>query len=164
MNPFLNSLLPLILATAVSFSAEHEKAGHEHDEKAEGGEAHAEEEANPGVGPEKGILSADEHEGFKLSPEAIKSFELQHQKLNGPSPWKLPRTALLLAGEERNIYRVREGNYKRIDFKVLKDAPDSMTIESSDLKTGDEVVIKGLGFLRIAELSAFGGAPEGHSH
>ncbi len=140
---------------------EHAEESHDHGK--EHGE-HGEEEARPSVGPEKGILEANEHDGFKLSPEAIKNFELKVEMLNGSGPWPLPTTALLLSGEERNIYRLREGFYKRIDFTSGPGSAEKMIVQSKDLKPGDEVVIRGLGFLRIAELAAFGGAPEGHSH
>lgn len=147
---------------------EGEKDHHDEGEEAHahGGEegVHGAEEGNPGVGPEKGILTADEHTGIKLSLEATKTFELKTEKLTGSGPWRLPKAALVLAGEERNLYRFRDGFYKRVDFTSVQESSEGMTINSKDLKAGDEIVVKGLGFLRIAELAAFGGAPEGHSH
>jgi len=131
----------------------HEEAEHEHEE--EGGSA---------VGPEKGITEASEQDGIKLSPEAIRNFEIKTQKLSGSSPWTLPSSARLLALEESNLYRVRNGYFKRIDFNLLKGNQSQITIKSNELMVGDEIVTNGVGFLRIAELTAFGGAPEGHSH
>lgn len=132
---------------------------HEHEE----GE-HGEEEGASNVGPDKGIIEASAENGIRLSPEALKNFDIRTLKLTGSGPWSIPTSARLLAGEEVNIYRVRDGAFKRIDFNITKKTPDNMTINSADLKSGDEIVISGIGFLRIAELAAFGGAPEGHSH
>jgi hypothetical protein len=39
-----------------------------------------------------------------------------------------------------------------------------MTVQSSSLSAGDEVIVTGVGFVRIAELAAFGAVSEGHSH
>lgn len=143
----------------------HEK-GHEEGEEAHdhGGEEEGHEEGGSRVGPDKGILEASEANGIKLSPEAIKNFELETKALAGSGPWTLPSSARLLAGEEVNLFRVREGFYKRIDFALIKKNGDEISVSSKDLKSGDSIVISGIGFLRIAEITAFGGAPEGHSH
>jgi len=128
----------------------------------EGG--HGEEEAAANVGPDKGILEANDKDGFKLSPEALKNFEIQTINLSGSGPWTVPMSARLLAGEETNLYRFREDYYKRIDFKTIKKMNGQLMVSSAELKPGDKLVTNGIGFLRIAELAAFGGAPEGHSH
>ncbi|WP_374074666.1 hypothetical protein [Bdellovibrio bacteriovorus] len=126
------------------------------------GEEHSEE--NNSVGPEKGITEFDEHDGFKLSAEAIKNFDLKSLRLKGAGPWEVPNSAILYSGEEINIYRLRDGFYKRIDFVVVSKSASQMKIKSADLKMDDHVVIQGIGFLRTAEIVASGGAPEGHSH
>jgi hypothetical protein len=89
---------------------------------------------------------------------------MKTQNLSGKGPWSIPNSAILYSGEEINIYRVRSGYIKRVDFSsTFKD--DKITkIQSSDLKDGDQVVVEGIGFLRAAEIVATGGAPEGHSH
>ncbi len=147
--------------------ADHE-GEHKDEHEGEHGEADEhgthEEEAPSNVGPQKGILEANASKGIKLSPEALKNFEIRTLKLIVPGPWTLPSSAKLSAGEEVNIYRVRENYFKRIDFKLLKKTHEQMSIASDELKVGDEIVINGVGFLRIAEIAAFGGAPSGHSH
>jgi hypothetical protein len=125
--------------------------------------AHGEEE-NPQVGPNKGILAASEDQGIKLSPEAEKNFEIQKFKITAASSFEIPKDAVVTAGLEVNLYRYRAGFYKRIDFDQLSRSGNKISIRSKDLKSGDEIAITGLGFLRIAEIAAFGGAPEGHSH
>ena len=134
-----------------------ENDGHDHKE----GE---EEEAGGSVGPDKGITEFSERNGFKLSPEALKNFDLKFIKLNGDGPWNLPKSALVHSGEETNLFRKRNDFFKRIDFETIKNSGTQLTIDSDDLREGDEVIIIGLGFLRIAELAATGGVAHGHSH
>lgn len=150
---------------------EHGEEGHGHgQEEGEDSHAHGEEESHgheegsSQVGPEKGILEASEKDGIKLSPEALMNFELKTKELAGSGPWNIPISARLLAGEEVNLFRLRDGFYRRIDFSIVKRNGNGMTVSSKDLKAGDSIVIEGIGFLRIAEITAFGGAPEGHSH
>lgn len=125
---------------------------------------HKHEEGGENVGPDKGIVEASEENGIKLSKEAFANFGIKSLKLTGNGPWSIPSSARLLSLEETNIYRVRDQFIKRIDFKTIKTAGGIITVQTSELRAGDEVVINGIGFLRIAELVAFGGAPEGHSH
>lgn len=144
--------------------SEHKHSDGESEEHGHGDEhAHGEEE-NPQVGPKKGILAASEEEGIKLSPEAEKNFEIQKFKVMANSAFEIPKEAVVTAGLEVNLYRYRAGFYKRIDFEQISRSGNKIQIRSKDLKSGDEIAITGLGFLRIAEIAAFGGAPEGHSH
>ena len=76
----------------------------------------------------------------------------------------IPASAILYSGEEINLYRLRAGFYKRIDFRLISKTAKEAKISSPDLKVGDEIVTTGIGFLRAAEIVATGGAPEGHSH
>lgn len=139
--------------------------GHDHaHEEGDEGDEHGEEEGAGNVGPEKGILEVNERFGFKLSPEALKNFELQFLKLNGDGPWTVNRSALVHAGEEVNVFRRRNGYFKRVDFEASKKGESTLTIDSDDLREGDEIVVSGLGFLRIAELASSGGIAHGHSH
>lgn len=140
---------------------EHGKEGHENEH---GHEEEKHEEENSKIGNGKGIISASEDNGFELSQEAVKNFSFTTIKLSGDFPWKLPDSALLLSQDEINIYRIREKIIKRVDLEVIKKTEGSIWIKSFDLKNGDSVIISNVGFIRIAELTAFGGAEEGHSH
>lgn len=146
----------------------HDEEGHAdeqvHKEDEHGDEHGHGEEENSSVGIDKGIAAADEVNGIKLSAEAIRNFELKTVKLQGAGPWTISPNAILYSGEEINIYRLRDGFYKRIDFILLSKESGSVLVKGKELAGGDEVVVHGVGFLRTAELVAFGGAPEGHSH
>lgn len=144
-----------------------EHSEHKEDDHGEG-EKHGEHtegaEENPQVGPTKGILEFNESLGFKLSPEAEKNFKIQKTKVTSAGTIEVSKEAILTAVSEVNIFRYRDGYYKRIDFVTISQLNNKVLVKSKDLKPNDEVVVRGLGFLRIAELAAFGGAPEGHSH
>lgn len=156
-------------ASKIEKTDEH---GHAHGEAEDHKDDHSDaegheeegEEAGGNVGPDKGILAASKNEGFKLSPEAFKNFDLRFVTVTMSSAAILPPSALVFSGEEVNVYRLRNGFFKRIDFKLQKKSEKEISISSPDLANGDQVAVAGLGFLRIAELTAFGGAPEGHSH
>ncbi|UYL09884.1 hypothetical protein B9G69_004760 [Bdellovibrio sp. SKB1291214] len=169
---------------------EAQEAGHHHDEKTKEGHTHSSEgkdhekededhhdehgnedgahgqheEESSSIGPDKGITTYSEADGFKLSPEAVKNFELQTFKIKNVEPWNIPNSSVLYSGEEINIYRMRNGFFKRIDFSIVSKGAKEMKIRTPELKSGDEIVIQGVAFLRTAEIVATGGAPEGHSH
>lgn len=124
----------------------------------------SEESDSGNIGPDKGITEFSERHGFKLSPEALKNFDLKFFKLNDEGPWDIPKSALIHSGEETNLFRKRNNFFKRIDFKTIQKSGPRLTIDSDDLREEDEIVITGLGFLRIAELAATGGVSHGHSH
>lgn len=154
--------------TKAEHSDREEKAGepreHEEGEGAPRERGKEGDEASPKIGPGKGILAYDEHTGMKLAPEAISAFEIKTVKLQGAGPWIIPDASRVLTGEDENIFRVRDGSFSRIDFKILEGRSGTLKISAPDLKAGDEIVTSGAGFLRVAEIAASGGTPEGHSH
>lgn len=129
-----------------------------------GDDDHGSEEESANVGPNKGITEANERMGFKLSSAAEKNFEITLLKLKGEGPWTIPAGAVVRAGEEVNLFRLRKAFYKRIDFDVIRKQSGELVVDSDDLREGDDLVTAGLGFLRISELAAFGGVAHGHSH
>lgn len=112
----------------------------------------------------KGIVEADPQRGFKLSPEALKNFAVTTVRLVGKGPWKLPVSAVVTSGEETNVVLLREEFFKSLDFIISKREGLSIWITSELLREGDEIVVTGLGYLKIVEIAASGGAVHGHSH
>jgi hypothetical protein len=134
--------------------------GHEHENK------HESEERSEAknIGPNKGITSFSEEKGFTLSKEATKTFAIETMPITGPNEWTLPKEALVFSGEKTSVYRVHEGYYKIIDVKVVKKQKSGeITFRSDHLLSGDMIVVKGSGFLRVAEIDATSGEV-GHSH
>ena len=101
--------------------------------------------------------------GLKLTDQSIKTFGLLYLKYTGVQT-QVSKEAIYKGLNEVNLYRLRDGFFKRIDFKTLSQNKDSYTVSSTDLKNGDQIVIKGVGFLRIAEIAASGGLSDSHSH
>jgi len=141
---------------------ETDSANHDsHDSKGEHKD-HAEE--NTQVGPDKGITEASEKDGIKISQAAERNFDIERIKVHSSGPILISKKAIVTSGDEVNLYRFRNGYYKRIDFSIANKVGDQISVTSKELKAGDEIVIRGMGYLRVAEIAAFGGAPEGHSH
>ncbi len=134
---------------------------HGHDEHTE--EKKEEGQENSKIGDSKGIMKADEVNGFILSPEALKNFNISFILIKNQTI-TIPESAILKSLEETNIYRRRNQYIKRIDFQVVSKNDKLITIKSNDLTINDEIAIEGIGFIRISELAAYGGAEEGHSH
>lgn len=144
---------------------EHADHDDEHSEHGDAHDGHGEhEEENSQVGADKGILEASEEQGIKLSPEAEKNFEIEKVVVTNSNSTNISKDAVVTSGVEVNLYRYRDGFYKRIDFMKLSKNGIILTISSKDLMKGDSIVTRGLGFILVAEIAAFGGAPEGHSH
>lgn len=144
---------------------EHADHDDEHSEHGDAHDGHGEhEQENSQVGADKGILEASEEQGIKLSPEAEKNFEIEKVVVTNSNSTNISKDAVVTSGVEVNLYRYRDGFYKRIDFMKLSKNGTILTISSKDLMKGDSIVTRGLGFILVAEIAAFGGAPEGHSH
>lgn len=107
----------------------------------------------------------DEHteNGFKLNAAAIKNFNLHYVDYVSPAV-VISSKAILRSLSEVNLFRLRAGFFKRIDFKILEKKNETLKISSSDLAAGDKIVVSGVGFLRIAEIAASGGISDSHSH
>ncbi len=150
--------------------ATKEMAHDHHDEATEEQDHHGHNEegepkGNPSVGPKKGITEINEKDGFKISKEAYQNFDIQTVTLKKDSTtWEIPLKAVLYSGDEVNVFRLRQGFYKRVDFIPLSKTRTEIKIKSADLQAGDEVVFQGHAFLRSVEIVATGGAPHGHSH
>lgn len=132
-----------------------------HGEKEEHGDDH-EEEGSSVVGPDKGIMEKSE-KGFKLSPEALQSFELKTQNISGQIS-EYPRSTLVEIKDGKFVYRMRESWIKKISVKVIKKNKDTVILELSQFQAGDKVIVGGNGFVRVSELVTEEGVSHGHSH
>ena len=146
--------------------SEAEESDHAHAGEGEDGHGHGEEgeEENSAVGPEKGITKADKNLGFQLSESAKKTFKFSTVPATPGQNMILPPSAIFYGLQERNVFRVRDGFIKRVDFKFISNTKSQVVVQIDDLKVGDSIVTTGLGFLRIAELAASGGGAVGHAH
>lgn len=165
----------LILISASIFAIEGHRNSHKDDHKGDHKDEHTAgktTEAHVEHGDEHGDERGEKHEehdkvskedGFKLNVAAMKTFEIKTVKIASQQT-KVSRNAIYKGLNEVNIYRFRDGLFKRIDFKTLSQDKNDYLVSSPDLKIGDGIVVNGIGFLRMAEISASGGLSDSHSH
>lgn len=144
-----------------------EEEGHENNEEHaheedEDGHGHEEEEGGSAIGPGKGIIEKAEA-GFKLSPEAFKTFEIQTKVFSG-GKIVIPRDALVTIKGDKSVFRLRSDWYKRVKVEVVQKNENTVEIQSSNFREGDQIILSGSGFLRIAEVFSEEGASHSHSH
>jgi hypothetical protein len=144
------SLLLLRLQPSWASDEDHHKENethgeHEDEEHEEGGE----EEAMGGIGKEMAVTAFDLHQGLKISPEAVTTLKIQTASFDGEIQ-NIPSSALVHYEKKTRLYRYENGWYQLVDLV--------------DLKSGDQIVINGAPFLRIAELDAQSGDEAGHGH
>jgi hypothetical protein len=96
--------------------------------------------APAGVGPGKGVESYDEHEGFVLSKEAIRNFELKSRAVLNGLKCDLSGLEIVQVLNEKKVYRIR-------DSKI-----SSVSINCKNFTGNDEGVIHGAPFLRVVEM------------
>lgn len=132
------------------------------DEHGHGDEHTEEEEENSVAGPDKGILEKGE-KGFKLSPEATKTFELKTENIKSKTI-DISKKSLVEIKNDKFIYRIRDGWIKKIAVKVLRKDKTQATVDLSQFKDGDQIITNGVGYVRTAELVVEEGVTSGHSH
>lgn len=146
----------------VSCSAKNPHSDHDHHDEHE---SHEHEEAQ-NTGPDKAVTKADPHLGLQLSEPAIKTIGLKTLPFNPSPSFAIPHASLVHERTQTGIYRLREGWFKFIPMpeNPASDHRSPQSIQSADLKQGDQIVIEGASFLRIAELDVFSSEAEGHHH
>lgn len=138
------------------------EAGHTEGEEEGHKDGHGEEEANPNVGPGKGV-EAFGHEGMKVSAKAAASMKLKTAPLSGAGSFRVPIQSLVTFQDDVGVYRVRGGWIKMAHVEVVERTKKDALLRSKDLKAGDQIVISGAAGLRVAELDLTSGEV-GHGH
>lgn len=142
-----------------------EKENHQHSEN----DSHGEEEAghdhgsSKAIGKGKAIELVDEEKGFKLSKEAIKTLKLKLESFNS-NQINITKNTLVSSKNTKGIYRYREGFFKLINIKIIKETKKGYTIEIKGMNFGDQFVVKGTGLLRVSDIYSTDKAEYGHSH
>lgn len=108
-------------------------------------------------GPDKGVTTVSEENGFKLSAESVKTFALGYaQVTSSGSLYQLPNSAFVFTGADVSVYRFRDGWLKRVDVQMAKKGPSLSLVNTKGLKSGDQVVSQGVSWVRVAELDGLG--------
>ena len=156
----LKIIISFILLFSVNTWAE---SGHDDHKKEESHEEKHEKKHDDNDHEEHAEHKEEVLDGFKLNVASTKTFEITFLKYSSQKI-TVPESAIYKGLNEVNVYRFREGLYKRIDFKTISKTKSDYIISSVDLSAGDQVVVSGVGFLRIAEIAASGGLSDSHSH
>lgn len=155
----MNKFLILILCLSVFSLYAEEKHGH-HDNLEE--EGHGHHGGGKAIGQGKAILEVDEHKGFKLSPEAIKTLGIQFSASS--SKLTIKSSTLVSAKGEKGVYIYRSNFFKLITIKITKQIDDGYIIELGEFKDGDQIVVGGVGLLRVSDIYSTDKSEYGHGH
>ena len=110
--------------------------------------AHGGGEAAIEVGPDKGVTELSKDRSFKLSAEAMKRLQITTINVEG-SAIALPKNAIARNLSHSNVFRIRNGWIKGIEFQTVSKTESTFTIQSKELTKGDAIVKEGVGYLRI---------------
>ncbi len=101
------------------------------------------------VGPGKGVESFVENEGFMLSKQAIKRLGIVTAPITSQQACNLKTIQVISVMDKKLIYVQRNLRFKPVLARC------------SEVKSSDQVVIKGAEFLRVIEMDLGGDEEEG---
>lgn len=101
---------------------------------------------------------------FQLTPKAEKRMGIEWLTLKGDGPWKVPVDALVKVKFTTSAYRKFEGRITLVILTDTKREGNFVTISSPDLADGDLLAIKGVKYLRLAEVDISSGTVDNCSH
>ncbi len=137
------------------------------DHKEEKGHAdhgeHGEHGGGKAVGKGKAIEEVDENKGFKLSKEAIKTLKLKLQTVDG-NEFSIDKTTLVSSKSTKGLYRFRGGFFKFMPVELLKESKGKYLVKVKGVDFGDQIVIDGVGLLRVTDVYSTDTSEYGHSH
>jgi hypothetical protein len=142
--------------------------GHEKHKKDDGHDhgAHDDHSGHGGgkaIGKGKAIVEVDEKKGFRLSKEAIKTLKLKLTTVDGSS-FKISKKTLVASKNKKGIYRFRAGYFKFLSAKIIKELSDGYNVEVKGVDFGDQIVVDGVGLLRVTDVYSTDKSEYGHSH
>ncbi|OUR95445.1 hypothetical protein A9Q84_16565 [Halobacteriovorax marinus] len=141
-------------------SLDHEEHG-KHDEH-EGHDDHGH-GGGKAIGVGKAIIEVDEVKGFKLSPEAIKSLSIKLSKLD-KLELKIKKSTLVTSKNVKGIYLFRAGFFKLLHVEIIKELRNDYIVKVSSILAGDQIVVGGVGLLRVTDVYSTDKSEYGHSH
>ncbi len=169
------SLLCLFLSSGISIflradeAAKQSKEDHHEDKEkhSEGGDehehGHEEEGSASRAGPNKALLAISEEHGIQLSDKAKQRLGLTYYSLTNSGISSIPSQALVFSRDRVGVYRLRNGWFKFVEVQKKQADASTVSIQSPQLQAGDQIVVQGVGLLRVADLDAFS-EEVGHGH
>lgn len=119
--------------------------------------------ASKAIGKGKAIEVVDEKKGFKLSKEAIKTLKLRLQNVDGDE-FEISKATLVSSKSIKGVYRFRAGFFKLLNAKILKETKSGYKVKVAGVEFGDQIVINGIGLLRVTDVYSTDKSEYGHSH
>jgi len=156
-------LMSIFLLNGLAFAEDghgHSKQ-EKHDEHNENKEH--DHETSKAIGKGKAIEVVDEIKGFKLSKEAIATLNLKFKKVDG-NEFRINKTTLVSSKSVKGVYRFRAGFFKLLSAEILKETNSEYRVKVDRLNLNDQIVINGVGLLRVADIYSIDKSEYGHSH
>ncbi|MBC86464.1 MAG: hypothetical protein CL677_04730 [Bdellovibrionaceae bacterium] len=119
--------------------------------------------ASKAIGKGRAIEIVDEKKGFKLSKEAIKTLKLRLQNVDGDQ-FEISKATLVSSKSIKGVYRFRAGFFKLLSAKILKETKSGYKVKVAGVEFGDQIVINGVGLLRVTDVYSTDKSEYGHSH
>jgi hypothetical protein len=127
----------------------------DHDEHGHGG--------GKAIGKGKAITDVSEENGFKLSVEAISRLKLKLQTID-TDEFIIKKSTLVTSKGIKGLYRFRDGYFKFLNVKLNKQINKKYLVKVKGIEFGDQVVIRGVGLLRVADIFSTDKSEYGHAH
>lgn len=105
----------------------------------------------------------EKEEPIELTEQAIKNFGINVQKIN-PINQKadIPRSAVVRSEDKNQIFILHDGKYELREINVLKSTSLVVTVDS--FTEPEDVVISGVNYLKVVEMSHGEEGGGGHGH
>lgn len=105
----------------------------------------------------------EEDEAIELSPEAVKNFGIKVEKIVPKSQRaEIPISAVVDSKDKKQIFIFHDGKYEIRDVNIVKRSQVSVTIDS--FSEPEDVVVRGVNFLKVVEMSHGEESGGGHGH
>ena len=88
---------------------------------------------------------------------------LKFQNVNGDK-FEIKKDSLVTSKNIKGIYRFRSGFFKLMSAQILKESKNKYIVKVTGLEYGDQIVIDGLGLLRVTDVYSTDKSEYGHSH
>lgn len=105
----------------------------------------------------------EEKEAIELSEQAVKNFEIKVQKIV-PVDRKaeIPVSAIVKSEDKSQIFILHEGKYEVRGINIVKRTASVVTVDS--FADSEDVVISGVNYLKVVEMSHGEEGGGGHGH
>ena len=115
------------------------------------------------VGENFAVIAFDPQKGFQLGAGAKTRMNLKVKTLSSTASQQIPVAAIVQVRGATEVFRIRDAWVSRVPVTVLERKGEGATVQGSELKEGDGIVIRGAPLLRVTELDLSTGLQGKHS-